>query len=144
MEHKSRNKTKIVTMTSIDIAKQWQSTGGMLTHDLETFTMDNTGTRLVVLLLRDPHLLESGQRGQDRATDPYRVLPLGRSDDLDLHRAGSEGGDLLLHAVSDAREHGSTTREDGVGIEILPDIHITLHDAVVGGLVDATRLHAEE
>lgn len=46
--------------------------------------MDDAGAGLVVLLLRDPHLLEGGQRGQDGATDPYGVLPLRGSDDLDL------------------------------------------------------------
>ena len=37
---------------------------------------------LVVLLFADPHLLEGGQRGQDGATNPDRVLALGRGDDL--------------------------------------------------------------
>merc|ERR1712182_100804 len=41
---------------------------------------------LVVLLLRDPHLLERRQRRQDRPADPHRVLPLRRRDHLDLHR----------------------------------------------------------
>ena len=61
--------------------------------------MDNGGTGLVVLLLRDPHLLEGGEGGEDGAADPDRVLPLGRSDDLDLHGARRQGGDLLLHPV---------------------------------------------
>jgi len=46
--------------------------------------VDNAGAGLVVLLFGDPHLLEGGQRGQDRTTDPYGILPLGRSDNLDL------------------------------------------------------------
>ena len=62
--------------------------------------MDNGWAALVVLLLGDPHLLEGGQGGQDGATDPYRVLPLRWSNDLDLHGGGGQGGDLLLHSVS--------------------------------------------
>ena len=35
--------------------------------------MDNGRAGLVVLLLRDPHLLERGQRGEDGASDPDGV-----------------------------------------------------------------------
>merc|ERR1719458_1717537 len=31
-----------------------------------------------------------------------------------------------------------------VGIQVLPDVDIALHDGVVGGLMDTARLHAEE
>ncbi len=66
--------------------------------------MDDGRARLVVLLLGDPHLLEGGERGQDGATDPYGVLPLRGSDDLDLHGARGQGSDLLLHPVGDTCE----------------------------------------
>ena len=49
---------------------------------LEAFSVDDGWSGLVVLLLGDPHLLEGGQGGQDGASDPHRVLALGRSDDL--------------------------------------------------------------
>ena len=51
-------------------------------EDLEALPVDDGGACLVVLLLGDPHLLEGGQGGQDGATDPDGVLPLGGSDDL--------------------------------------------------------------
>ena len=54
----------------------------LLAVRLEAFAVDNGGARLVILLLADPHLLEGGQGGQDGASDPHRVLALGRSDDL--------------------------------------------------------------
>lgn len=79
-------------------------------HTLEALAVDNRGTALVVLLLRDPHLLEGRQRGQDGTTDPDGVFTLRRSDDLDLHRGGRQGGDFLLHTVRDTRVHGSATR----------------------------------
>merc|ERR1712055_6638 len=88
-------------------------------HFLEALAVDNSGAGLVEFLLGDPHLLEGGEGSQDGASDPDGVLPLGRSDDLDLHGGRSQGGDLLLHAVSDTGVHGRTTREDSVGIEIL-------------------------
>merc|ERR1711942_405686 len=108
---------------------------------LETFSMDNGRTRLIILLLGDPHLLEGGQRGQDGATDPYRVLPLRRSNDLDLDGGWGKSGDLLLHSVSNTWVHGGASGHDGVGVQVLSDVNIALHDGVVGGLVDSASLH---
>merc|ERR1719447_685319 len=119
----------------------WRSTE--TGRNLEAFPVDNGWAALIVLLLGDPHLLEGGEGGKDGATDPDRVLPLRGSNDLDLDGGGSEGSDLLLHPVSDTRVHGGATRHDSVGVQVLPDVNITLHDGVVGCLVDATGLHAE-
>merc|ERR1719192_1695940 len=112
--------------------------------DLEALPVDNGWAAFIVLLLGDPHLLEGGEGGQDGATDPDGVLPLRRSNNLDLDGRGSQGSDLLLHTVSNSRVHGGATRHDSVGIEVLPDVNITLHDGVVGGLMDTTGLHAQE
>merc|ERR1712193_416515 len=90
------------------------------------------------------HMLEGGERGEDGASDPDGVLPLGGSDDLNLDGGGSKGGDLLLHPVSDTRVHGGASGHDSVSIQVLPDVYIALHDGVVGGLVDATSLHSKE
>ena len=81
----------------------------------------------------EEHGLEGGERSQDGATDPDRVLPLGRSEDLDLHDVGDEGGDLLLDTISDSGVHGGATRQDNVGIQVLHDFDIALHDGVEGG-----------
>ena len=66
---------------------------------LEALSVDDRGSGLVVFLLRDPHLLEGGERGEDGATDPDGVLSLWGSDDLDLHGGWGEGGDFLLHSI---------------------------------------------
>merc|ERR1712083_602759 len=116
----------------------------LLSHFLEALAVDNGGAALVGLLLGDPHLLEGGEGGQDGSSDPDRVLPLGGSDDLDLDGGGSEGGNLLLHSVSYSGVHGGTSGHDSVGIQVLPDINITIHDGVVGGLVDSAGLHSKE
>ena len=60
---------------------------------------------------------------------------------LDLHGSGCQGSDFLLHTVSDARVHGGTARQHSVGVQVLTDVHITLHDAVEGGFMDTARLH---
>merc|ERR1712102_4905 len=111
---------------------------------LEALPVHNAWAGLVILLLGDPHLLEGGEGGKDGSSDPDGVLPLGGSDDLDFHGAGGQGGDLLLHPVSNTGVHGGATREDGVGVQVLPDVNIALHDGVVGGLVDTTGLHTQE
>src|SRR6478609_7240351 len=81
--------------------------GGVLGRRLEALAVNDGGASFVVLLLGDPHLLEGGERGKDGAADPDRVLALWGSDDLDLHGRGSEGSELLLHAISHAGEHGA-------------------------------------
>merc|ERR1711970_1307289 len=111
---------------------------------LEAFPVDDGWSCLVVLLLGDPHSLEGRQRSQDGATNPDRVLSLGWRDDLDLHGGRGEGGDLLLHTVSNTGVHGGTAGEDVVGVEVLSDINIALHDRVVGSLVDTGRFHTNE
>jgi hypothetical protein len=111
---------------------------------LEALSVDDSGTRLVVLFLGDPHLLEGGQRGQDRATDPDGVLALWGSNDLDLHGRRSKSSQFLLHSVGNTGEHGSTTRQDDVSVEVLSDINVALHDGVVGSFVDARGLHTQE
>merc|ERR1712236_3801 len=111
---------------------------------LEALPVDDAWSALIILLLGDPHLLEGGQGGQDGASDPDRVLPLRGSNDLDLDGRGSEGGDLLLHTISNTGVHGGATRHDSVSIQVLSDVHVTLHDGVVGGLMDTAGLHSQE
>ncbi len=64
-----------------------------------------------------------------------------KSAHLDLHGGWGQGCDLLLHPVGDAGVHGGTSRQHGVGVQILTDVDVALHDAVVGGLVDSAGLH---
>ena len=66
---------------------------------LETFPVDDGGSTLVVFMLGDPHLLEGREGGHNGASDPHRVLPLWRRDDLDLNTRGRQGHQFLLHSV---------------------------------------------
>merc|ERR1711894_361938 len=111
---------------------------------LEALAVDDGWAALVILLLGDPHLLEGGEGSKDGPSDPDRVLPLWWSNDLDLDGGWSKGSDLLLHTVSNTRVHGGASGHDSVGIQVLTDVNIALHDGVVGGLVDATGFHSEE
>merc|ERR1719431_1185367 len=126
--------------------------GGSILASLSTFQemwiskqeFDEAGPGIVELLLGDPHLLEGGEGSQDGAADPDGVLPLGRSDDLDLHGGRSQGGDLFLHAVSDTGVHGGATREDGVGVKILTYVDVAFHDGVKRSFVNSDDLHSQE
>jgi len=111
---------------------------------LEALAVDNARAGLVVFLLGDPHLLEGRQGSQDGATDPYGVFALWGSNDLDLDGGWGQGGDFLLHTIGNTGVHGGATRHDNVGIQILTDIDIALHDRVVDGLVDTARFHTQE
>merc|ERR1712102_73672 len=111
---------------------------------LEALPVDNGWAALIVFLLGDPHLLEGGKGRQDGASDPDGVFPLRGSNNLDLNGGWSKGGDFLLHTISNTGVHGGASGHDGVGIEILPDVNIALHDGVVGGLVDTAGFHSEE
>merc|ERR1711894_644196 len=111
---------------------------------LEALAVDNGWAALIILLLGDPHLLEGGEGSKDGSSDPDRVLPLWWSNDLDLDGGWSKGGDLLLHTVSNTGGHGGASGHDSVGIQVLTDVNIALHDGVVGGLMDATGFHSKE
>ena len=106
--------------------------------------MHNAWPAFIILHLGDPHLLEGGQRRQDGAADPHRVLPLRGSDDLDLDGGGGKAGDLPGHSVGDSREHGGASGQHDVVVKVLADVHVALEDGVVGGLVHARHLHAHE
>jgi len=119
-----------------DLAKRMLYHAGY--EGLEALSVDDARARLIILLLGDPHLLEGGEGGKNGSSNPYRVLPLRWSNDLDLDGGGSKGSDFLLHAVSNTRVHGCASRQNSVGIEVFPDVNITLHDGVVNSFVDTT------
>merc|ERR1711902_395177 len=100
---------------------------------LEALAVDNGWAALIIFLLGDPHLLEGGKGGKDGSSDPDGVLPLWWSNDLDLDGRGSKSSDLLLHTISNTGVHGGSSRHDGVGVQVLTDVNIALHDGVVCG-----------
>ena len=106
--------------------------------------MNNSRARLVIFSLGDPHGLKGGQRGQDGATDPDGVLSFWWRDDLDLHGAGRQGGDLLLHTVGNTWVHSGTTGQDIVGIQVLSDINVALHDRRVDGFVNTLNFQSQK
>ena len=82
----------------------------------KTFPMNYRWSRLVVFLLTYPHLLKRRQRSEYRATDPDRVLPLGRGDDFHFVGGRRQRGDLSLHPIGDTGEHRGSAGENDVGV----------------------------
>jgi len=115
-----------------------------LASGLEAFAVDDGWTGLIVFLLGDPHGLEGGEGGKDGSSDPDGVFTLWRSNDLDLDGGWGKSDDFLLHTISNTGEHGGATGKDVVGVQILTDVDVALHDGVVGGLVDTSRFHTQE
>ena len=101
--------------------------------------MNNAWAALVVLLLRAPEVLERRERSKNGTTDPDGVLSLWWGDDLDLHARRAERRKLLLHTVGNTGEHGSTTRQDDVAVEITTDIKVTLEDRVVARITNQSH-----
>merc|ERR1711983_508504 len=113
-------------------------------YSLEAFSVDNGWAAFVVFLLGDPHLLEGGEGSQDGSSDPYGVFSFWWSNDLDLDSGWSQGSDFLLHSVSNTWVHSGASGHDSVGVQVLTDVNITLHDGVVGGLMDTAGFHSQE
>jgi hypothetical protein len=122
----------------------FRNLGAKRKNNLEAFSVDDGWSRFVIFLFRNPHLLESGKRGKNRTTNPDGIFSLWWCNDLDLHGAWCQGGDFLLHAVGDTGVHGGATGKNGVGVEVLTDVDIALHDRVVSGLVDSGGFHSQE
>ena len=95
--------------------------------------MNNTRTTLIIFLFRAPQILKGTQRGQNGTTDPNRILALRRRDNLDFHASRRKRSQFLLHAISNTWEHGRSSRQHDVSIEITTDIEIALEDGVVPG-----------
>merc|ERR1719397_1543888 len=106
----------------------------------EALAVHDARATLVVLILRDPHLLERAQRRQDGPANPDGVLPLRRCHNLHLHGGRRQRGDLLVQPLVDAREHGGAAGEDRVRVEVPADVDVALLDRVVRELVDAHGL----
>lgn len=83
---------------------------------LEALAVYNARPRFVVLLLRDPHLLEGGKGRKDGPSNPDGVLTFGRCDHLDLHRGRGQGGKLLCQTFANPFVHGGTAGQHNVAI----------------------------
>ena len=75
----------------------------------ETFFMDDLVTVFLKILFSYPHCLESRQRTQDGASDPWQKLTLGRTHNANLSSRRNQNVQLLGDSLSHSREHGITS-----------------------------------
>ena len=61
-----------------------------------------------------------------------------------IHCGWSQSSNFFLQSVSDSQQHGAATTQHCVGVQLLTDVHITLHDKIVCGLIDACRLRTKD
>merc|ERR1711879_344145 len=112
--------------------------------NLEALTVDDLGSRFVILVLRDPHLLECRQGRKDGASNPHTVFTLRWGDDFNLNGRGSKGRDFLVQTLVNVGEHRGATGKDGVSVEVTTDIYVAFLDGVVSELVDTLRFLTDE
>ena len=60
-----------------------------------------------------------------------------------LHARRGKGSKLFLHTIGNTGEHGGTTRQNDVSVQITTDIEIALVDRVVRRLVNTVRFKTE-
>ena len=110
--------------------------------------VDSGSTELFINCLCHALAVKSGVRGDDGSSNPGQMFSIWRSDDLDLDVfrqsrflgkfcVCDKGSDLPLHALEDTRVHGGPTRQDDVGKQVLPDVHISLQYRVECQFMDA-------
>merc|ERR1719242_1469983 len=102
----------------------------------EAHPVDNLGTRLIILVLGDPHFLEGGERGQDGTSNPHRVLALRRGHHLDLDAGRRQRRHLFVQPLVQVRVHRAPARQHRVAVQVPADVHVALHDRLVRQLVD--------
>merc|ERR1712113_1049237 len=111
---------------------------------LRALSVDNSWARFVILVLGNPHLFEGREGGEDGSSNPDRVLSLRRSNNLDGHRLRGKLVKLILQSLVDLLEHGGSSRHDGVGVQVLSDINVALHDRLEGQAVDSLLFNTNE
>ena len=112
----------------------------LLTRPLRhALSVNNLGSRLVILLLGDPAVLEGRQLRQHASADPHHVLPIRRGDHAHLDARRHQRGELFVHAIAHAVEEGRASRQHHVVVQIAAQIHVAARDRLVHRVVDAVR-----
>merc|ERR1712072_1264064 len=102
-------KSRLVPLMNIQIGpRHWVS----FRCCLSALSVDNGWSRLIILVLGDPHFLEGGERGQDRSSNPDGVFTLRGSDDLDRHGLRGKILEFLLKTSVNSLEHSGSSTHD--------------------------------
>mmetsp|Transcript_88083 Transcript_88083/g.189064 ORF Transcript_88083/g.189064 Transcript_88083/m.189064 type:complete len:420 (+) Transcript_88083:22-1281(+) len=113
-------------------------------HRSESLSVEDGKAVLLELLLRYPHLLECGQRGEDGSPDPRRELPLRRCRDADLDVLRGKLPHLVQEAIAELLKHRGATGEHNGREERLPQVQVSAVDGASEQLMDAHVLQADD
>merc|ERR1712187_305037 len=78
------------------------------------------------------------------SSNPDGVFSLRRSNNLDGHGLRGKLVELILQSLVNLFEHGGSSRHDGVGVQVLSDIDVALHDRLEGQVVDSLLFNSDE
>ena len=106
--------------------------------------MDDSGTKLLVVLLGDHSFREVGQGGKSGSTSPGFELTIFTGRNVDIVISWGKGDHFGLQAVSEAFVHGRTTGEDYVIGQLLSNVNVGGLDGFPGELVDRSASLSEE
>merc|ERR1719242_2508287 len=135
-----KSKIKINNLQNKNSNKQLHRIKSISTTNLKAFSVDNTRSTLIILILANPHFLESTQRRQDRSSNPDRVFTLWWCHNLNLDTCRCQRSHLLGQSDINSWEHGGTSRQHSVGVQVTSNIHITLHNRFISQLVNTFTL----
>ena len=92
---------------------------------------------LLVLGSGDPHVLDIGERGEDGPSFPAHGGPGGRSEDSGLDLVGKSPLELFDVALGEAFEHGVSSSQHNLVIQIHSKVDVHLGQAVGQALNDS-------
>ena len=95
--------------------------------------MHNPGPALVVVLPRDPLVVEGGEGGQDRPARPYSIVPIRWCDHTYrlTHRAREDSPQFSTQTRWEAGEHGIASSEDNGADQRASQVDAYSHDALM-------------
>lgn len=101
--------------------------------------VDNSRTKLVILLPGDRLILKRDQSGDKRGSTPDGIFTVRWSNHLASYGWWSQPRNFRSDAVDKARKHRGATRENDITEEVSTNIDVALHDRLVDRLVDAKK-----
>ena len=90
------------------------------------------------------HLPECTQAGQNAASDPGAVFPLGRGPDLDAHVLDRQLLDFVQEPVAEALGERRAARQDDVAEQGLAQVHVGAVDGVHDHVVQPRVLEPDD
>ena len=109
----------------------------------ETFSVDDGCSSFLILLLWDPHGLESWEGTKDRSSDPDKEFSFCWCNYLDFHCWWCKSSNFLAETFRNSRIHCCSTAHDNVAIKIFSDVNIALEDWLISDFMETRHLFTD-